>query len=497
MGAIVVLLAAAAACAGVGLAEESPAGQAASSAVDQVSASTSLFDVPATSFQTAIDDDTVLTGPDAHLALQRMRASGATVVRLVVSWDHIAPGAKPKGFVGSDPASPGYDWKVTDGLVREVVGAGLQPLLTVTGAPVWAAPTPHNRPQDGPTKPSAPDFAQFATAIAKRYSGTYRGLPRVRYWEAWNEPNVSIYLMPQIDGPNAISPGTYRGLLNAFYTAVHRVHSDNVVAAGGLSPFTVSNGAVETVGPLAFLRDLLCLSAGRNPHATCSDVVRFDAWSVHPYTSGGPTHHATNPNDLSLGDLGKVRPLLEQAAELGHLQSSEPIQYWVTEFSWDTNPPDKNAVPIAVQARWTSDALYRMWQNGVDLATWFTLRDNPVNASDIQSGLYFRAKTLRADRAKPTLRAFRFPFVVHPSGRKILYWGHTTPGTKVTIERQAGERWARVRTLVTAGDGVFTGFLPANGEMFRATTTKDQSLPFAVKGINDLQVTPFGVGTIK
>ena len=43
---------------------------------------------------------------------------------------------------------------------------------------------------------------EFAYAAATRYSGTYVRadgvvLPRVRYWTAWNEPNLQIGLIPQ------------------------------------------------------------------------------------------------------------------------------------------------------------------------------------------------------------------------------------------------------------------------------------------------------------
>ena len=46
-------------------------------------------------------------------------------------------------------------------------------------------------------------------------------LPRVRYWQPWNEPNLSYYLAPQWTRAGgrwvAASPVIYRGLLNAVY----------------------------------------------------------------------------------------------------------------------------------------------------------------------------------------------------------------------------------------------------------------------------------------
>ena len=162
---------------------------------------------------------------------------------------------------------------------------------------------PQEPPQDGPTQPSPRAFGDFATAVARRYGGDVAGLPRVRYFQAWNEPNVSIFLMPQFSRGAPYSPVWYRKLVNAFTDAVHSVHSDNLSIAGGLSPFTVRTSSVQTVAPLTFMRQLLCLSAAKAPRATCHEQVRFDVWAQHPYTSGGPTHHAASSNDVSLGDL--------------------------------------------------------------------------------------------------------------------------------------------------------------------------------------------------
>src|SRR5213075_986822 len=95
-------------------------------------------------------------------------------------------------------------------------------------------------------------------------------------------------------------------------------------------------------GPLSFMRRLLCLSRALRP--TCGFRVRFDVWSTHPYTSGGPTHHAIKPNDVSLGDLPKMRAVLDAAVRAHHILSSGRPEFWVTEFSWDSKPPDPGGV---------------------------------------------------------------------------------------------------------------------------------------------------------
>jgi hypothetical protein len=68
-------------------------------------------------------------------------------------------------------------------------------------------------------------------------------------------------------------------------------------------------------GPLAFMRAFFCLSPQLKP--TCSVKVRFDVWSHHPYTSGGPTHKAALPEDVSLPDLPRLDAVLRDAVLRG------------------------------------------------------------------------------------------------------------------------------------------------------------------------------------
>ena len=126
-----------------------------------------------------------------------------------------------------------------------------------------------------------------------------------------------------------------------------------------------------------------------------------------------------------------------------------PVGLWVTEFAWDTNPPDPLGVPEELHARWVSEVLYRMWNQGVSLVTWFLLRDQPwgVPGLPFQSGLYFRSPDgIAADRPKLALTAFRFPFVAfrEPKRRTVMFWGRSPAGrTDVVVEREDDGSWKR------------------------------------------------------
>ena len=406
---------------------------------------------------------------------------------MFVDWVHVAPGgaAKPNGFDARDPGDPSYRWETLDDQVRRAVAEGFIPIVYVQTAPGWAQLCAQGT---GPCQPKPSELAGFMTAAARRYSGTYGGLPRVRYWQIWNEPNLPFYLMPQYDTKGRpASPDWYRSMLNASADAIHSVKNDNVVIAGGQSPFGPDEKSPDRVAPLAFMRQLLCLSAGKDPKPVCRSRVRFDVWAHHPYTSGGPMHHANGKDDVSLPDLWKMKVLLDAAVKTGNLASRGPVRFWVTEFAWDTSPPDPKGVPERLHARWVAEALYRMWSQGVSLVTWFQVRDQPFASGPFQSGLYFRgANGIASDTPKLALTAFRFPFVAFWEPKKtIMFWGRSPAGRgAVLVEQKRQGAWRVVETVRPNSYGIFsgrfastarTGFLRA-----RLTNGKDEALPFSL-----------------
>jgi len=447
--------------------------------------------------RTAVDT-TPAGGSYERLVLAHTQASGAQLLKLGVDWNKIAPTNPPAGFEPANPDSPGYEWAELDKETADAVARGLTPFFTIIGAPPWA----QSPPGSGETRPDPAQLAIFARAVATRYDGTHDGLPWVRYYEVWNEPNASFFLQPQLEGARMASVETYRMMVNEFAAAVHGVRADDQVIAGALFPNGLRRASVTAIAALEFTRRLMCMSAGPHPRRTCSATVDADIWSVHPYTTGGPSTRSVNPDNVWISNLGALTALVKAAQRAGALISAQPVQTWITEFGWSSSPPATAGVPLALQRRWVAEALYRAWRAGIDVFTWYALRDEPEPGALEQAGLYFGcAQGIACDTPKPMQSSFRFPFVAFRAGaRAVLLWGRTpfgVPGRVRVQWRQAG-RWRALTSLRTDGDGIFTatrplpaGLSPTSG-VLRALAASEGSPAFSLRRPPELIVTPFG-----
>lgn len=457
--------------------------------------------------QTAVADGYGYDLPELQRAFARTRAAGTSAVRVYVSWRQIAPkgSARPSGFDPRNPGDPQYTWTWPDNIVRTATAAGLAPIISIDDAPEWAQVGPQPSVFSRGVRPNARDFGEFATALATRYSGRFAGLPRVRYFQALNEPNLQGFLWPQYDTPweqpvtarsKPVSPDAYAELVNPFADAVHAVRRDNLVVAGGLAPFGRFLARDQGVMPLVFMRQMLCLTSRDRPRRNCNRRLRFDVWSMHPFTGGDARHRASVPGNVSLGNLSEMRRTLLAAVASGHVRPTGGIRFWITEFAWNTNPPFSRGVPLNLHARWVAEALYESWRQGVSLFTWFQFRDEPTYEFGFhqQSGLYFRcAQGMGCDTPKPSFTALRFPFVAYRAGRAVSFWGRTPFGRPATlrIEQRRGAGWRRLATVRANRYGIFTGRVTtaASGDL-RARAGGESALPFSLRRPRDRVIDP-------
>lgn len=436
-------------------------------------------------------------------AFENSKRAGAKLVQTPLRWASVAPEKLPAAWNPADPADPHYDWEWMDLWVLRAAAAGLEPILQVRGAPLWAQRCPSEE-TDAPCNPDPDALAVFTTAAVRRYSGTFGGLPRVRYWQGLNEPNLSLFFRPQYEGDRPVSPDLYRTLINRFYAAVKAVDPANLVIAGGLGPIAVPK---YTVGPMRFTRLLLCMRGHKNPRPTkssCDGGVHFDIFDIHPYTTGGPTHEG-GPNDVQLGDLAKLKELLAAADRAGRIKGAfKRTPLWIMEFSWDSKPPDPGGLAMKIATRWTAEALYNSWKAGVEYFFWYSLRDAESEpdrpfSETLQSGLFFRGPTVADDQPKELLQAYRFPFVAYPTPKGLSLWGRTPssgPGS-VKIQAWQGGRWRKFGTVRANRVGIFSTVLHRRygrnqRGLVRAVFAGEPAPSFSMRPVRDFQQPPFG-----
>src|SRR5205823_10586459 len=190
----------------------------------------------ARSFSVGIyDDGMTLANPDKGFPL--LHNLRAQVVRITLWWGGPIGVAKTQPTNATNPADPAYNWAAYDTAVQDAAKNKIKVLFSIVGTPSWA--NSRRSAKYAPTRPIA--LQNFATAAAKRYSGTVKpttdgpALPAVHLWLAWNEPNNPVFLAPQyrkVHGrwfPQAAY--SYVRICNAIYNGVHSVqHSAAKVA---------------------------------------------------------------------------------------------------------------------------------------------------------------------------------------------------------------------------------------------------------------------------
>ena len=348
-------------------------------------------------------------------------------------------------------------------------------------APRWAVER-GARDGDHRWRPSAPEFGQFSEALARRYNGGYedpvergRELPPVRLWTTWNEPNHASFLLPQWERKpgrprrwRPASPHIYREMHEAGYDAIKKVNDRNRVLLGGTSYFgSTKPGPRRNVAPLRFLRELACVDRRfrrlRRPECRGFRPLRADGYAHHPYSLfHGPSTPDPSPDNVRIADLPRLGWTLAELRRRGHI--AQPLPMYVTEYGYETNPPDQlRGVTLEQQASYLSEATYLAWRHPeVRMFAQFLLQDigpdesaaepSPRRWADYQTGLI-----THDGQPKPSLNAFKLPFwveraVTDDGTEGLVAFGQVRPGS--------GPRPMAIEVLSPDGTWVATSSLP-------------------------------------
>lgn len=219
---------------------------------------------------------------DREAELKLMQAAGIRWARADWTWGYIQPNAST------------WRWDNYDKVVASAKAHNVTILPILCYNVDWAMPA-HEHLEA---------WTAYVKATVKRYGAD------LRYWEVWNEPNISFW-KPKPDAAQ------YAALLKATYQAIKEVDPKLQVVYGGLAGV-----------PLGYLEESLKAGANR----------AFDVMAVHPY------HYPSAPEDaVTAGELRQTREMLDKYG------SKAPI--WSTEQGWPTHISHAGPFGAALVAR--------------------------------------------------------------------------------------------------------------------------------------------------
>jgi hypothetical protein len=413
-----------------------------------------------------MQDDAAMHNRPAE-ALDEFASFGTDVVKVNLYWDAVAPKGrrKPAGFDGANPAS--YSWSDYISIAQAIRARGMRPYFSLGGrAPDWAT---KRRGRRGTYRPSAREFGRFAKAAGQQF-------PDVDIWSIWNEPNLYSWLGPQRKKGTPISPSIYRGLYLAGRRGLGATgHGGDTILLGELMPRGGSDP--RKVPPLEFLREMVCLD--RNYHQyrgaaarkrNCRKIGRIptSGLALHPYTLAKGPDVKEGPDEAAIGALARVGHTLNALARRGKLPGRLPI--WITEFGYQTRPPDRNATPL------------RRAPSLMDLSEWIAFRNRRVASysqytlrddESWQGGLRFS----NGKAKRGVYSAFGLPvFVRSLGGSAVEVFGGgrgASPGDSAQIESKApGASYRSLGSAAVNSAGYFRRIIRLKGaskHKFRVT----------------------------
>jgi hypothetical protein len=402
-----------------------------------------------------IADDRVLLagGPEADKAVLEWQENGIQTVRIYALWSRIAPNS-PTGS---------YEWGQLDQAIARVTGAGLKPILTITGpGPLWVS----RRAERGEMRydPNPRLYGEFAGMVAARYR------EQVDRYILWNEPNLGGWLRPQAacfgKVCNSVAPHLYRDLVAAAYPAIHAADGKAQVLIGAMSS-RGSRLSTENSNhrPLAFLRALGCVDAKFKKLKTgrCKNFVapRADGFAFHPHgVLASPESVFPNKDDVSIASLSRLTTVLDKLSSAKRIKGNKrKLDLYLDEFGYQTNPPDKfTGISPSRQDQWLQRAAYQAWRNKrVKLFSQYLWIDEPRSLNNEhggwQSGVRFND-----GRAKPSLKHFAMPFALDASRGRL--WGQVrtreTRSVKVQRRLAGSSSWRTIGTRRTDAQGYWS-----------------------------------------
>lgn len=456
------------------------------------------------------------TYDNVSATMDQLVSLGVDRLRISVFWRVVAPdplSREKPAFDAADPAAyPPGSWDRYDAIVRLAALKGLTVNFNPTSpAPLWATGRPQREDIANTYEPNAGEFGLFLRAVGTRYSGTYAdptrpgegSIPRVDYWTIWNEPNQAGWLTPQWlpdsrdpSGQVETSPRLYRGLVDTAYDALLATgHGDDIILVGETAPKGLNvTGITRSIKPGRFIRRLYCLDDALAPlQGTAAEIrgcppgpnareefvrahpglFRASGYAHHPYElTFAPTRRPTDPDFLTIANLDALKRLLG-GVFAAYAQpvpgGGRDVPLYLTEFGYQTSPPDPVGVSLANQSRYLNEAEYLAARDPAvrTLAQFLLVDDKPLpgiprNTAAAWGGTFQSGLMSLEGGRKPAYTSYRLPIHLPkrtiPRGRALRVWGLVRPAptgmpTMVDVEvrtTRRGSQWRRKKRLTVA-----------------------------------------------
>ncbi|HEV2769610.1 MAG TPA: hypothetical protein VGV40_05430 [Solirubrobacteraceae bacterium] len=454
------------------------------------------------SMEASFQDDNLLifnTPQGRADTLNRLADLGVDRLRISVFWQTVAPQPdsqqRPAGFNAADPnAYPPGTWDRYDQIVRLARQRGIDVHFNITSpAPKWATADPGREDIDKTHEPSPAEFQAFVRAVGLRYNGAFPDasgatVPRVTFWSIWNEPNQAGWLTPQWrpdprrgrgSGSVEAAPAIYRSLVDAAWNGLQATsHGRDTILIGETAPKGLGNrrGVTRSMDILRFLRSVYCLDVnGRILEGSAATargcparpdreafrtahpgLFASSGWAHHPYELNfAPGRRPASDEWVTTANLGDLQSELRRAYQRygAGFPSRDGVPIFLTEFGYQTAPPDPVGVSNARQEEYINEAEYIAWSKPYvrSFSQFLLVDDKPLPGVDTRTarawGKTFQSGLMTLEgKEKPAYDAYRVGFHLDDDrvdrGDAVSVWGIARPETRgvIPIEVQVRTR---------------------------------------------------------
>lgn len=238
--------------------------------------------------------------------LDLMKDGGFNWIKQAFSWESIEGAGRGR-----------YDWSIADQVVTHANDRGLKILARLSLDPdlrdFWAGDPPQN----------GDAFAEFAGALAARYSCKPGALGCIQAYQIWNEPNLAREW-----GDKRPNPAEYVQFLGKAYRAIKAANPNAIVISAGMAP-TGDNSEIAMPDDLFYEQMYQAMGGSSNGY--------FDMLGVHGAGYAAPpeldpAEAASNPKYggyrfFAFRRVEDIRTIMERYGDAGK-------KIVLLEFGW-------------------------------------------------------------------------------------------------------------------------------------------------------------------